>query len=140
MKRLRKFILRLLPRCGAQIFDEPERLEIQQRFGLAANPRSTRPRWHKGPHFWLNPRADPISQRSGRVPLCADGELSPDQRNQQVLLFIERWNGWREEAIRKGREPLVRLAPVTLPSGLISFADADVVYGSAISPYYFGQY
>ena len=51
-----------------------------------------------------------------------------------VLLFIKNWNEW---APGKG---LVRLAPATLPSGQIYFADADVVYGSLISPYYFGQY
>ena len=44
MKRLRKFILNLLPRCGFQIST------ARSEWG---DTRCTRPKWHKGPHFWL---------------------------------------------------------------------------------------
>ena len=100
----------------------------------------TRPRWHKGPHFWLNPKGSVkglgANHRISGQASSAGGELSPDQLdpNHQVLLFIKKWNEWA-----KGKG-WVRLAPATLPSGQIYAADAEVVYGSLISPYYFGQY
>ena len=48
MKRLLTFIRTLLPKCGAPFF------QSQADKRMWGDLHCTRPRWHKGPHFWLN--------------------------------------------------------------------------------------
>jgi hypothetical protein len=52
-RRLLAFIKRLLPRCGAQIFKGDSYTMQEWRYGWG-DPHCTRPKWHKGPHFWLS--------------------------------------------------------------------------------------
>ena len=39
------------PKCGARI-SEGQHVSLREALG---DPRCTKPRWHKGPHFWRNP-------------------------------------------------------------------------------------
>jgi hypothetical protein len=52
MKRLLAFILRLLPKCGAKLFAKGNHAD--ENIVMWGDLHCTRPRWHKGPHFWLN--------------------------------------------------------------------------------------
>ena len=48
MKRLLTFIRTLLPKCGAPFF------QSQADKRMWGDLHCSRPRWHKGPHFWAN--------------------------------------------------------------------------------------
>ena len=86
MKRLLAFIRRLLPKCGAPIFRNSTD-PYHHFWGDAAHlvwsdPRCTRLRWHKGPHFWLYTEKPsfaplPIARAQRPALLGQSGQQSP---------------------------------------------------------------
>ena len=83
MKRLLRFIKRLLPRCGAQIL-KGNSLWMQDWRYSWGDPHCTRPKWHKGPHFWLH------TEKPSFPPAC-----KPPLRKDRLRYWVSQANNPR---------------------------------------------